>query len=390
MPATSSGDRSVDTQWMTRALRLAEQGRGFVSPNPLVGCVIIDKEGEVIGEGAHLRYGDAHAEANALASVEDQASLQRATAYVTLEPCTHHGKTPPCATALAQSGIARVVIALQDPNPHVSGGGATWLQSQGIEVELGVCKAEAEEQNRAFLHWIETGLPYVQLKWAQTLDGYSADHEGNSQWISGKESRRLVHQWRSEMDAVLVGSSTVIADNPRLTVRHVEGRQPRRVILDSKGTLPSTSHVFQDEFSEKTIWITAHTAQTASSGPSPVDPMLELLSSNPFSGTRISVEQDSQGHCSLRHVLRALAEHDITSVMVEAGPTLAASFLRENLVDQIDVFTAPILFGKGMKAVDPAVWGMHRVGEDGGKGRLPTRFVTTETFGQDTLTTYRF
>lgn len=390
MTTTSSSDRSVDTQWMTRALRLAEQGRGFVSPNPLVGCVILDREGEVIGEGAHLRYGDEHAEANALASVQDQASLQGATAYVTLEPCTHHGKTPPCATALAQSGISRVVIALEDPNPHVSGGGAAWLQSQGIEVELGICKAEAEEQNRAFLHWVQTGLPYVQLKWAQTLDGFIADHEGNSQWISGKESRRLVHQWRSEVDAVLVGSATVLADNPRLTVRHVEGRQPRRVILDSKGTLPPTAQVFQDEFSEKTIWITAQSAQSAQSNAAAVDPMLELLSSHPFSGTRLSVEQDDQGHCSLRHVLRALAEHDITSVMVEAGPTLAASFLRENLVDQMDIFTAPILLGKGMKAVDPTVWGMHSVDEHGGKGRLPLRAVNTVAFGQDTLTTYRF
>lgn len=390
MTTTSSSDRSVDTQWMTRALRLAEQGRGFVSPNPLVGCVILDREGEVIGEGAHLRYGDEHAEANALASVQDQASLHGATAYVTLEPCTHHGKTPPCATALAQSGISRVVIALEDPNPHVSGGGAAWLQSQGIEVKLGICKAEAEEQNRAFLHWVQTGLPYVQLKWAQTLDGFIADHEGNSQWISGKESRRLVHQWRSEVDAVLVGSATVLADNPRLTVRHVEGRQPRRVILDSKGTLPPTAQVFQDEFSEKTIWITAQSAQSAQSNAAAVDPMLELLSSHPFSGTRLSVEQDDQGHCSLRHVLRALAEHDITSVMVEAGPTLAASFLRENLVDQMDIFTAPILLGKGMKAVDPTVWGMHSVDEHGGKGRLPLRAVNTVAFGQDTLTTYRF
>jgi diaminohydroxyphosphoribosylaminopyrimidine deaminase/5-amino-6-(5-phosphoribosylamino)uracil reductase len=389
MPATSSSDRSVDAQWMTRALRLAEQGRGFVSPNPLVGCVILDQEGEVIGEGAHLRYGEAHAEANALASVKDPASLQGATAYVTLEPCTHHGKTPPCATALASSGITRVVIALEDPNPHVEGGGAAWLQSQGIDIQLGVCKEEAEEQNRAFLHWIETGLPYVQLKWAQTLDGFSADHEGRSQWISGKESRRLVHQWRSEVDAVLVGSSTVLADNPRLTVRHVEGRQPRRVILDSKGVLPSTAQVFQDEFSEKTIWITAQTSQTASSGQSAVDPMLELLSSNPFNGTRRSVEQDDQGHCSLRHVLRALAEQEITSVMVEAGPTLAASFLRENLVDQIDVFTAPILFGKGMKAVDPAVWGLHLADDDGGNGRLNVHRVTTQTFGQDILITYK-
>ncbi len=387
MSTPSSSDRSVDTQWMTRALRLAEQGRGFVSPNPLVGCVLVDRDGEVIGEGAHLRFGDAHAEANALASVQDSDSLQGATAYVTLEPCTHQGKTPPCAPALAESGLSRVVIALQDPNPHVSGGGAAWLKAQGIEVEIGVCKGEAEEQNRAFLHWIETGLPYVQLKWAQTLDGFSADHEGNSQWISGKESRRLVHQWRSEVDAVLVGSSTVLADNPRLTVRHVEGRQPRRVILDSKGTLPPTAQVFQDEFSDKTIWITAQSAQ---SGQPSVDPMLELLSSHPFNGIRLSVEQDDQGHCSLRHVLRALAEQNITSVMVEAGPTLSASFLRENLVDQIDVFTAPILFGKGMKAVDPSVWGKHVVEDNGGKGRLPTRFVTTETFGQDTLTTYRF
>ena len=387
MSAPSSSDRSVDSQWMTRALRLAEQGRGFVSPNPLVGCVLVDRDGEVIGEGAHLRFGDAHAEANALASVQDSESLQGATAYVTLEPCTHQGKTPPCAPALSESGLSRVVIALQDPNPNVSGGGAAWLKSQGIEVEMGVCKEEAEEQNRAFLHWVETGLPYVQLKWAQTLDGFVADKEGNSQWISGKESRRMVHQWRSEVDAVLVGSSTVLADNPRLTVRHVEGRQPRRVILDSKGILPPTAQVFQDEFSDKTIWITSNSVQ---SGQANVDPILELLSSHPFNGTRLSVQQDDQGHCSLRSVLRTLAEQDITSVMVEAGPTLSASFLRENLVDQIDVFTAPILFGKGMKAVDPSVWGMHVVEENGGKGRLPTRFVTTETFGQDTLTTYRF
>jgi diaminohydroxyphosphoribosylaminopyrimidine deaminase/5-amino-6-(5-phosphoribosylamino)uracil reductase len=219
-----------DLSWMQRARALAERGAGHVSPNPLVGCVVVSERGDVLGEGWHARYGERHAEPAALADARSRgasdADLQAATVYVTLEPCAHWGKTPPCADLLAETAPRRVVVGLRDPFPAVDGKGIERLRAAGIEVTCGVDAEACWRQNEAFVHHVTTGRPLVTLKIAQTLDGFSATHSGDSQWVTGEQSRAHVHRLRATLDAVLVGSGTALADDPRLTVRLASGRQP--------------------------------------------------------------------------------------------------------------------------------------------------------------------
>ncbi|MFH1572012.1 MAG: bifunctional diaminohydroxyphosphoribosylaminopyrimidine deaminase/5-amino-6-(5-phosphoribosylamino)uracil reductase RibD, partial [Gemmatimonadota bacterium] len=220
-----------DLAHMRRALRLAERGRGQVSPNPLVGAVVT-RGSAVVGEGAHRHFGQAHAETEALARAGSAA--RGATLYVTLEPCAHHGHTPPCADAVVAAGVARVVCALQDPDPRVAGRGLERLRAAGIAVEVGLCQAAAEEQNAAFLKHRHTGRPLVLLKLGQSLDGRIATRTGASRWITGEAARRHAHRWRSWVDAVAVGAGTVLADDPRLNVRLVRGRDPRPLVVDGR------------------------------------------------------------------------------------------------------------------------------------------------------------
>ncbi len=331
---------------MKLALEIAEWGAGYVSPNPMVGCVIVSKEGEKIGQGYHEHYGQAHAEVNAVDSVKDKSRLEGATVYVSLEPCSHHGKTPPCSDMLAELPIDRVVVAMEDPSPKVNGKGVQQLREAGITVDVGLMREEAERLNEFFLHHLNYNRPFVTLKIAQTLDGYIAAADGNSEWISGEESRKRVHEWRSRYDAVMVGHNTAMIDNPRLTVRHVEGRQPKRIVVDGNFDLPKDLNLFTDQYEEKTIILTHNKSKVESEA----DPMLNMLKSNYFRGTTLLLPE-KEGHTDLDAALKKLAAEDITSVLVEAGQNLAGALLREGLVDKLCCFIAPKLLGAGTRSV---------------------------------------
>ncbi|MBM5820716.1 MAG: bifunctional diaminohydroxyphosphoribosylaminopyrimidine deaminase/5-amino-6-(5-phosphoribosylamino)uracil reductase RibD, partial [Cyanobacteria bacterium K_DeepCast_150m_m2_101] len=231
--------------WMQRALQLAALGSGRTSPNPLVGCVVLDVSGKLVGEGFHQRAGTPHAEVHALRQAGERA--RGGTAVVTLEPCCHHGRTPPCSDALQAAGVARVVVAMRDPDPRVAGGGITQLQSAGIEVIEGVCEAEARALNRAFLHRVQNGRPLGLLKWAMSLDGRTALPNGSSQWISGPAARAWVHQLRSRCDAVIVGGGTVRADNPLLTSRGQRTPEPLRVVISRSLDLPTEAQLWNQQ-----------------------------------------------------------------------------------------------------------------------------------------------
>lgn len=348
MPASDPNFSLEDTKWMKKALKLAGKGLGYVSPNPLVGCVIVSAEGRQIGKGYHQRFGQAHAEINALNSIKksDEPLLKGATVYVTLEPCSHTGKTPACAKKLAELPLKRVVVALRDPNPVVNGRGMELLRKAGIRVDSGLLEREAREQNEHFIHYIKTGKPFVTLKLAQTLDGYIAAPDGSSQWVTGTDARKMVHQWRSEYDAVMVGRNTVLNDNPRLTVRHVDGRQPRRIIIDGPLELPKEMHVFSDQYEERSIIITHNREKYQAQA----DPMLNIMNPEGFQGKTLLVGH-KDGHSDLNEALYELAAQDVASILVEPGSDLARALIRDNLADKLELFIAPKLLGGGTRSV---------------------------------------
>ncbi len=346
-----------DTFFMQQALDLATKGKGSASPNPMVGCVIVDSKGNRIGAGYHKKFGAAHAEVNAVASVENTEDLKGATVYVTLEPCAHYGNTPPCADLLASLPIDRVVIAQKDPNPKVNGRGIEKLKAAEKKVQLGVLENEAEKLNEFFTHAQQYGRPFVTLKLAQTVDGYVAAADGDSQWITGKPARKKVHEWRAQYDAVLVGRNTAMVDNPQLSVRHVRGRQPFRVVLDGPYSLPKELHVFSDKFEEKTIVVTWN--KEASSDDA--DPMLKLMKHNYFRGQILRVSK-KDGHVDLRETIQGLGSLGIQSILVEAGQQLASALLREGLVDKLECFIAPKLLGSGTRSImDLGIHGMRDI-----------------------------
>lgn len=339
-------NKEKDKIWMQKALSLAEKGRGYVSPNPMVGAVIVSEDGNIIGEGFHRKFGQKHAEVHAVESVSDRSKLKNATVYVTLEPCAHHGKTPPCADMLASLPIKRVVIAMRDPNPDVDGKGTEILKRQGIATDAGVLESEARELNEAWLHYLQFSRPFVTLKIAQTADGYIAAPNGDSKWITSNDSRTMVHRWRSMQDAVLVGRNTAMMDNPSLTVRLVEGRQPRRIVIDGPLELPENLNLFSDQYEEKTVIITHNRKKAGDKA----DPMLKMLQSNYFRGKIVAVDKNN-GHTDLKQTLQSLADMGITSVLVEGGRDLSSAFLRAGLVDRLRLFTAPKLLGGGTKSI---------------------------------------
>ncbi len=322
---------------MLRAIDLAKNGAGYVSPNPLVGCIITNSTGEIIGEGWHEKYGEAHAEVNAVRDAESKGHrVEGTTAYVTLEPCAHHGRTPPCADFLVEKKIARCVIAVQDPNTQVDGKGIEKLRHAGIEVTLGICEEEAKEMNRFFLHYIASGKPYITLKIASSADGKVALKSGKSQWITSIASRTLVHRMRSEYDAVMVASATVIADDPELTVRHFAGRNPKRIILDASLRIPETAKVVSDEYAELTI-ILASEAACRDKGDT-----VKLLEGR---GVKIVRLSSKNGQFDLEDAFRVLGEMKVTSILVEPGPTLATTLYHAGLYDEIALFLAPMVLG---------------------------------------------
>ncbi len=322
---------------MRKALSLAQEGVGYVSPNPLVGCVIVGQDGKIVGEGAHHQFGGPHAEPNAIADAESNGhTVAGSTAYVTLEPHSHHGKTPPCCDLLIEKRIARCIVAMVDPNPNVSGEGIRRMREAGILVEVGLLEAEARELNRFFIKHITTGLPYLTLKVASSLDGRSALASGESKWITSEASRKMVHKLRAEHDAVMVGTGTARADDPALTVRLVEGRQPRRIVLDPQLQLPHTLSLLTDEYHEKTIVVTSQ--QTVETGGTQVQWLRQQ-------GVEIIAVPAGDGRLDLNALLKKLGDQGISSIVVEAGPTLAASIVHNKLFDEMQLFVAPLFLG---------------------------------------------
>jgi diaminohydroxyphosphoribosylaminopyrimidine deaminase/5-amino-6-(5-phosphoribosylamino)uracil reductase len=329
----------LEELYMTRCLMLARNGAGAVSPNPMVGAVIV-KRGRIIGEGFHRVFGGPHAEVNALRACT--VSPRGATLYVNLEPCNHQGKTPPCADLIIRSGIAEVVIGMKDPNPLVAGKGIRALRRAGIRVRAGILGRECARLNESFAKHITTGLPFVTLKIAQTFDGKIADLQGNSKWITNEESRRAVHRLRAAADAVFVGAGTVAADNPALTVRSVKGRDPIRVVLDTHLTTNPRSKLYSRRRKSRTILICSHRALRRESK------KIGLLLKK---GVDIyAFSADRSGMIPLRDVLPVLGSLGITSLLVEGGAMTFSSFLRERVADKLILFAAPKILGRGIEA----------------------------------------
>jgi len=364
-----------DKIWMQRALSLAEKGRGYVSPNPMVGSVIVSEAGDIIGEGYHQKYGKEHAEVLAINSVKDRTLLKNAIIYITLEPCAHHGKTPPCAPMIADLPFKRAVVAMQDPFSEVNGKGLEILRKSGIKVDVGVLEEEAKQLNEAWLHYVRFSRPFVTLKIAQTADGYIAAPNGDSKWISSKESRTEVHRWRSRSDAVLVGRNTAMYDNPSLTVRMVEGRQPTRVVVDGPLELPRNLNLFSDQYEEKTIIVTHNKAKAKEVA----DPMFKMLQSNYFRGEILLVDEHD-GHSDQKQMIERLADSGITSLLIEGGRDLSTSLLKAGLVDRLQLFISPKLLGGGTKSIQGL--GTNRM-ED----MVPFKTFTWTRFGTDMLLT---
>jgi diaminohydroxyphosphoribosylaminopyrimidine deaminase/5-amino-6-(5-phosphoribosylamino)uracil reductase len=332
---------NFDQLRMLECLRLAEKGAGYVSPNPLVGAVVV-RDGKVVGRGYHRRFGGPHAEVYALRQAGSKS--RGATLYVNLEPCCHYGKTPPCTELIIRSGIERVVVGMKDPNPLVHGKGIQGLRSKGIKVDVGILQEECRKLNEIFVKYITTGLPFVSLKIAQTLDGKIADAHGRSQWITNEHSRAVVHALRARYDAVLIGANTVKRDNPHLTVRFTKGRNPFRIVLDGRLTVPSKSAIFSDKFCKKTILVTSEKSLADKSS------LLQRLSRK---GVRvILLERREESLLDVKTILRILALENISSVLVEGGAKTFGQFVRAGLVDKYFIFIAPKAFGEGLSAYD--------------------------------------
>ncbi|HEU0282698.1 MAG TPA: bifunctional diaminohydroxyphosphoribosylaminopyrimidine deaminase/5-amino-6-(5-phosphoribosylamino)uracil reductase RibD [Gallionella sp.] len=362
-----------DSQWMAQALRLAERGLYSTSPNPRVGCMLV-KNDDIVGSGWHERAGEPHAEVHALR--EAGAAARGATAYVTLEPCSHHGRTPPCAEALIEAGVARVVVAAQDPNPEVAGAGIARLCVAGIVVECGLMEAEARELNIGFFARMTHGTPWVRSKIAMSLDGRTALGNGKSQWITGDAARQDVQRWRARSCAVMTGINTVLADDPQLNVREIEAaaltrrgealgcgkggqaadcasevstvlkaaavRQPLRVVLDSQLRIPLEARVLYGSGGNVLIYTALHNERKMAA--------LQDL------GATVVVMPDGNGQVDLPAILRDLAQRGCNEVLVEAGSTLNGALLRAGLADELLLYIAPQLLGDAAR-------GMAQLGE---------------------------
>lgn len=316
-------------QMMRRALALARKGVGKTAPNPAVGCVIV-REGQIVGEGWHRKAGTPHAEIHALRQAGDQA--QGATIYVTLEPCSHHGRTPPCAEALIAARVGQVFVGMVDPNPLVSGRGVKALQAAGIAVTVGICEPDCNQLNEPFIKQMVTGRPFVLLKMASTLDGWSATTNGDSKWITTESSRTLVHRFRSRMDAVMVGIETVLADDPLLTCRHVKGRNPVRIIVDSRLRLPLTGQICRTSAQVPTI------VATVSNDAARIDALTAAQ-------VAVLVCRSKSGQVDLDDLMDRLGHKGIQSILLEGGASLAGAALAAGLVDKVALFYAPKLLG---------------------------------------------
>lgn len=318
-------DHHIDEVFMQRTLELAQLGSGHVSPNPLVGSVVVH-EGKIIGEGWHKKYGEAHAEVNAVRSVDNKSMLPHSTVYVNLEPCSHTGKTPPCADMLIEYKVKKVVIANLDSNPLVAGNGVKKLRAAGIDVVTGILEKQGRGLNKRFFTYMEKNRPYTILKWAETADGFVARENFDSKWISNDHARQLVHKWRTEEDAILVGARTAAYDNPQLNVRDWTGRNPVRVVIDRYLRLSSRLHLFDKKQLTICYNVLKHEEH-------------ENLS-------LIRIDENNFIH----NLLQDLYRRKIQSVIIEGGASTLGMFIEDNLWDEARIFTAPQKFDKGIQA----------------------------------------
>lgn len=355
-----------DECFMRHALVLAAKGRGRTSPNPMVGAVVV-QHGRIIGEGYHTQAGKPHAEVIALEHAAGAAA--NADLYVTLEPCRHYGRTPPCTDRIIQTGIRRVVIPATDPNPLVSGRGVQRLRDAGIAVELGLCSKEATDLNEAFIKFITRRTPFVVLKAAVSLDGKIATRTGDARWVSGERSRERVHALRDQIDAVIVGIGTVRRDNPRLTTRMPEGgRDPIRVIVDGLGPLPHDAQILQADVASRT-WVAVA-----------ADAPAERIRALECRGLTVLEAGGFHGRVSLGHLLKRLGEREVTSVMIEGGEGIFTSAIEEEIVDKFLFFLAPILVGGKTAPTLLGGTGIDKIGQ-----ALRLARLRTEQLGEDLL-----
>jgi diaminohydroxyphosphoribosylaminopyrimidine deaminase/5-amino-6-(5-phosphoribosylamino)uracil reductase len=321
-----------DERWMKLALHLAEKGRGRTSPNPMVGAVLV-KRGKVVGDGYHARAGEPHAEIVAIENAGEKA--KGATLYLNLEPCTHYGRTPPCVPAVIKAGVRKVVVGIEDPNPLVKGRGLTHLKQAGLDVKVGILEKECHRLNEAFFKYIVKHEPFIILKMAATVDGKLATRNGESQWITGEPSRRFVHRLRDQVDGVVVGTGTVLKDDPMLTARIRGGRDPYRIVFDSRLRIPENAKVF-DLSPSKAIVATTEMA--------PQDKIERLQEK----GARVLISDSKLGKVDLKSSLLKLGELGLMSLLVEGGGQINGSFLDQGLIDKIFLFLSPKLIGDPM------------------------------------------
>ncbi len=357
-----------DEAYIRLTIELAKKGEGFVSPNPMVGAVIV-KNNVIIGVGYHAKFGEKHAEINAFEACKEDPS--GATLYVNLEPCSHYGKTPPCVNAIIEKKIKRVVIGTLDPNPLVAGKGAKLLQDSGIEVKVNVLQKECWELNKFFFKHITTKLPYVHLKIAQTIDSKIADKYFKSKWITSAESRTYVHQLRSVYDAVLIGSNTVLNDNPELSVRYFEGRNPYRIILNSSGDLATSYKIFNMK-DEKTIIILGNSYKKDEN---------KIKQFENLGVKVLFVKQNDKGKIKLKSLLKKLYSVGIYSVLVEGGARIFSAFVKKELFDELDIFVSPKILGEGISP-------FKDIGRSKLSDALHVKLNKVLTLGDDVLLNY--
>ena len=350
-------------EYMRRALALAQRGAGHVNPNPMVGCVIV-KDGRIIAEGWHEHIGGLHAERNAFAHCTENAA--GADLYVTLEPCCHWGRTPPCTDAVIEHGIRRVFVGCLDPNPLVAGKGVQILRNAGIEVETGVCEAECRERNEVFFHYITQKTPFVVLKYAMTLDGKIAAHTGDSRWVTGEAARRHVHETRNRLTGIMVGAGTVIADDPLLTCRIEGGRNPVRIVCASHARIPADCKLVQTAREIPTyVAVVEENERTA------------RLEEN---GVHILVCGEKNGRVDLADLMQQLGALGVNGILLEGGSALAFSALREGVVHRVQAYVAPKLIG-GADAKTP----VGGAGFDRMADALALKNVRCTPLGEDIL-----
>ncbi|WP_425445987.1 bifunctional diaminohydroxyphosphoribosylaminopyrimidine deaminase/5-amino-6-(5-phosphoribosylamino)uracil reductase RibD [Dethiothermospora halolimnae] len=357
----------IDKKYMKLAIELAKKGVGYVNPNPLVGAVIV-KDGKIVGQGYHRAFGEDHAEVDAIKN--SNGDITNSTMYVTLEPCSHYGKTPPCVNTIIKNGISKVVLAMKDPNPMVSGRGINILRESGVEVIVGVLEEEARRLNEVFIKYITKNKPFVILKTAMTLDGKIATTIGDSKWISNEKSRYYVHKLRHKVSVIMVGINTIIKDNPKLTTRlnEIEGKDPIRVIVDSKGRVPISSNILNIKSNSKTIIATTDKMDK--------NKVKEIEAK----GGEVIVTPATDNKVDIKYLIKKLGQQGIDSILLEGGGTLNYSCLNEGVVDKVISFISPKIIG-GSEAKTP----IEGEGKDYIRDSFKLRDISVSRFDEDIM-----